>query len=317
MTRDGQQPWTVHGLDDTKLELRVRERIPAGLLVERLVGSKGMARRVFAREQLRCAEGVVSRDRRLEPGELVTLHFCQEGDGGPRSGGALMTLYRDPILLAADKPAGLLVHGDGSSSDTLTARVRGMLAREAVRAAPQAVQRLDLETTGVVLFSLTQELQPRLDAQVAGHEMRKRYLAVVEGRLGGSERDWLRLDGPLARDRHDARRMRVGRTGKPSLTLARTLARSHGLSLLLVELGSGRRHQIRVHLAHAGHPLVGDTLYGGRPHADGLMLHAYEERLVHPATGEWLELRTAWPARFARLGFEEAPVALCPPVRDD
>lgn len=304
MVREGRQPWAVLGLHDTGIELRVCERILAGPMVERLVGSKTMAKRVFARGQLTCAGDVVTHARPLEPGELLTLHFCQEGDGGQRSGGKLRVLYRDPILLAVDKPAGLLVHGDGSSSDTLTARVCGMLERQGVRAMPQAVQRLDVETTGVVLFSLAQELQPRLDAQVAGHEMHKRYLAVVEGRLAGSERDWLRLDGPLARDRHDARRMRVGRTGKPSLTLVRTLARHDGLSLLLVELGSGRRHQIRVHLAHAGHPLVGDALYGGRPHAEGLMLHAFEERLLHPATGEWLELRTPWPARFARLGFE-------------
>ncbi|MBQ1839777.1 MAG: RNA pseudouridine synthase, partial [Atopobiaceae bacterium] len=99
--------------------------------------------------------------------------------------------------------------------------------------------------------------------QVAGHQMSKRYLAVVRGSL--PKDDWLELDGPIARDRHDARKMRVGRTGKPSLTRVRTLAHSGGRSLVLVELLSGRRHQIRVHLAHAGHPIVGDALYGGRP----------------------------------------------------
>ena len=220
----------------------------------------------------------------------------------PRAGA-----YRDPFLMAVDKPAGILVHGDGTGARTLTDGVAALLGREGVPAAPQAVQRLDVDTTGVVLFSLAPEFQPALDALVASHDMRKRYLAVVEGSFDAGVR---RLDAPLGRDRHDARRMRVSAGGKPALTLVTVLARRGGRSLLLLELGTGRCHQIRVHLAHAGHPIVGDALYGraaggrsgGRATgAGGLMLHAVCEELAHPATGEALRLEAGWPARFGKF----------------
>lgn len=217
-------------------------------------------------------------------------------------------IYEDEALLAWDKPAGILVHGDGTGARTLTDVVIAHLARKGRGdARPQAVQRLDVETTGLVLFSLDRATQPALDAQVAGHGMRKRYLAVVAGRPPWAERD---VRAPIGRDRHDARRMRVCRPGrgKPAETLVRRVAAAGGRSLLLVELLSGRRHQIRVHLASLGFAVAGDGLYGtpadvACARGGGLMLHAWREDLTHPVSGEPLALRTPWPERFSRLGF--------------
>ena len=170
---------------------------------------------------------------------------------------ALDVIYEDEVLLVADKPAGILVHGDGTGVRTLTDLVADHLAATGrPDARPQAVQRLDVGTSGLVLFSLDKATQPALDAQVAGHAMAKRYLAVVQGRFPSGDKV---IEQPLGRDRHDARRMRVcapGR-GKPALTRVRRLAYAGGRSLLAVELGSGRKHQIRVHLARLGFPIVG------------------------------------------------------------
>ena len=210
-----------------------------------------------------------------------------------------VVVYEDEFLLAVDKPAGLLVHGDGSGSPTLTDLVREHLAGEGRPTGDvQAVQRLDVDTTGLVLFSLDKSVQAALDAQVAGRGMRKRYLAVVRGSF---PKGTVRIDRPIGRDRHDAHRMRVSATGKPSVTLAERLGEAGGRSVLRVELLSGRRHQIRVHLSSMGFPIVGDVLYGGARSGEGLMLHALEERLAHPVTGDDLLLRTELPARFARL----------------
>lgn len=206
-------------------------------------------------------------------------------------------IYEDEVLLACDKPAGVLVHGDGTGRRTLTDLVADHLASEGRAATrPQAVQRLDVETTGLVLFSLDRSTQPALDAQVAGHGMEKAYLAVVAGRFPWRERD---VRAPIGRDRHDARRMRACRPGqgKPAQTRVRLIASRGGSSLLLVELGSGRRHQIRVHLASLGFPIVGDALYGGARSTRGLLLHAWRETLDHPVTGERLRLETPWPER--------------------
>lgn len=225
-------------------------------------------------------------------------------------------LYEDEWLVAVDKPAGIIVHGDGTGAVTLTDLVAAHLEAEGVGSeALQAVQRLDRETTGVVCFSLDKDVQPKLDALVAGHGMHKRYLAVVSGDVTWECR---RFDGPIARDRHDARRMRVGEGGKPAETRAVCKARTSAgttrggasvHSLLLVELRTGRRHQIRVHLSTDGHPIVGDVLYGGERSEDGLMLHAFEEEFDHPVTGEHLVIRAPWPHRFDRWFCEGDVVA--------
>ena len=208
----------------------------------------------------------------------------------------LRIIYEDEVLLACDKPAGILVHADGTGARTLTDIVAEHLAAEGRTAHPQAVQRLDVETTGLVLFSLDKATQGALDAQVAGHGMRKRYLAVVAGRFPWANRV---VNAPIGRDRHDARRMRVCRPGqgKSAETRVTRLSEKGGRSLLLVELVTGRRHQIRVHLASLGFPLVGDALYGGARSASGLLLHAWSEDVIHPVSGERLHLETAWPER--------------------
>ena len=222
--------------------------------------------------------------------------------------GRLAVVYEDDVLLAVDKPAGMIIHADGTDAAalTLTDLVEEHLAAEGrTGLRPQAVQRLDRPTTGLVLFSLDRAVQPALDAQVAGHDMHKRYLAVVSGRFPWAERD---VDAPIGRDRHDARRMRACRPGqgKPALTRVLRVETAGGRTLLLVELGSGRKHQIRVHLASIGHPVVGDELYGGAPEEMGLLLHAWSEDVVHPLGGECLHLQTAWPER---LWPDRAPLA--------
>lgn len=204
-------------------------------------------------------------------------------------------VFRDQWLLAVDKPAGILVHGDGTGASNLTDLVRDSLGCEAA----QPVQRLDVETTGIVLFSLDKAVQPALDALVAGHDMEKRYLAVVPA---GFPDGVTRVDRAIGRDRHDARRMRVSKTGKPALTTFTPLARKGRETLLLCGLATGRRHQIRVHLASLGFPIVGDSLYGGRSSRDGLMLHAYEEAFDHPVTGNHLRITTEVPKRFSPWG---------------
>lgn len=215
-------------------------------------------------------------------------------------------VYEDEVLLAWDKPAGIIVHGDGTGAPTLAGVVADHLAAEGrAGVRPQAVQRLDRETTGLVLFSLDAATQPALDAQVAGHAMNKTYLAVVAGRVPWAEKV---VRSPIGRDRHDACRMRVCRPGmgKPAETRVRRIAEKGGRTLLAVTLVTGRRHQIRVHLASLGHPIVGDALYGGPRSAAGLMLHAWREELDHPVTGEHLRLETAWPTRL----WPERPSAL-------
>lgn len=231
------------------------------------------------------------------------------GRTGSGAGIGPAILYEDDWLIAVDKPAGLIVHGDGTGAPTLTDAVRALLAaRDGAEAAAglQAVQRLDRDTTGIVLFSKVKDVQPALDRMVADRSLEKNYLAIACGRIPWGER---RLTGAIGRDRHDARRMRVSPTGKPARTDARVLARRAGqgrvpaCSLVEVRLHTGRRHQIRVHLASEGFPLLGDELYGSGRAATAfpLMLHAWRLAFEHPVTGERVVIEAPVPERFERL----------------
>ena len=217
-------------------------------------------------------------------------------------------LYTSATLLAVDKPTGIIVHGDGTGVTTLTDLVRNAVAAErlagvdpACAPALQALQRLDRATSGIVLFSVCKQTQAAYDRMLAEHACEKRYLAIVHGRVPWREHTFT---DPIGRDRHDARRMRVSRTGKAACTCARVLdmrcVRDQWLSLLEVQIETGRKHQIRVHLAHAGFPLLGDELYG-RPDPRGLMLHAHTLRFADPVSGEAVNITAPAPARLRAL----------------
>ena len=216
-------------------------------------------------------------------------------------------LYESDTLLAVDKPAGIIVHGDGTGAPTLTDGVRVLLRERGGqdgdrRAADlQALQRLDRETSGIVLFSVDKCTQAAYDRMIADHRITKRYLAVVCGAPSWRTRTFT---GPIGRDRHDARRMRVSCTGKPATTHARVLAqtrvRGRMLTLLDVAIETGRKHQIRVHLSHAGLAIAGDALYGTADPA-GLLLHAAHLSFDDPVAGEPIVIDAPVPDRIRRL----------------
>jgi 23S rRNA pseudouridine1911/1915/1917 synthase len=248
--------------------------------------------------------GPASRLVQDEEVELVPA-YPSASPRGPAAPQPAAVLYDDPFVVAVAKPAGLLVHGDGTGAPTLTDGVAAWRREQDGVAFVQALHRLDVETTGAVLFSKTVEFQPAFDALVAGSGLHKRYLVVADGVL---ERRRCSCREPLARDRHDASRMRASRpgTGQDAWTDFELLdvAPDASCCLLAAELHTGRRHQIRVHLSHLGHPVVNDPLYGRVVTPDGLMLHAFELRFEHPVTHEPVCVRTPWPKRFTRWFFE-------------
>lgn len=234
----------------------------------------------------------------------------------------LEILYQDEYLLAVNKPAGIIVHADGTNEPSLTDAVCEKLSAlesptEVDFSQVQAINRLDRETTGIVLFSLKKETQSQFDQLIASKELSKEYLAAVKGAF---EPNKLLIDKAIGKDRHDAQKMRVSATGKPSQTEVRLIkvassAQGQTHSLLLVSLLTGRKHQIRVHLSSLGFPLIGDTLYGGvsslqrgakkKHKQQSLMLHAYCVEFIHPVTGVKIVIKTDIPERFSYFGVLE------------
>lgn len=207
-------------------------------------------------------------------------------------------IHEDPQLLVLDKPAGLLcVPGRGEDKqDCLSARVQ--------RRWPEAlvVHRLDMATSGLVLMARDLATQRALGDAFAARQVWKRYEAVVDGRA--DEKHWQAIDAPMMADWPRRPLQKIDAAGKPSLTRWRTLglrpgpAEGEWASHLLLEPYTGRSHQLRLHLAHIGHPILGDALYGDarvQARAPRLLLHATVLQLRHPATGEALRFESPAP----------------------
>jgi 23S rRNA pseudouridine1911/1915/1917 synthase len=225
----------------------------------------------------------------VSPGELTPLKA--EPEDLP-----VEILYEDAAVLAVDKPAGLVVHaGAGQHSGTLVNRLVHRfqaLSQLGGELRPGIVHRLDKDTSGVLLVARNDAAHRALAAQFAGRTVEKTYLALVHGSVRTESG---RIAKPIARD--PVRRTRMTArlaTGRQALTEFRVLRRFDKFTYLEVRIGTGRTHQIRVHLASIGHPVAGDRLYGA-PAARRLFLHAWRIGFDSPASSERVRVESPLP----------------------
>ncbi|HEX9419454.1 MAG TPA: RluA family pseudouridine synthase [Methylomirabilota bacterium] len=229
----------------------------------------------------------------------------------------LTIVFEDAHVLVVDKPAGMVTHpGAGRSTGTLAAAALAHAPEIAGIGGPRRpgiVHRLDKGTSGLIVLAKSRLAYDSLTAQLQRRTMSRRYLCLAHGAI--AQQDGM-IDAPLARDPRSRVRMAVARagTGRRAVTRFRVLERFAGYTYLECRLETGRTHQIRVHLASLGHPLVGDATYGARRSrppdtlpADlvedlgGVALHAAGLSFLHPVTGESVDLSSPLPNRITRL----------------
>lgn len=212
-------------------------------------------------------------------------------------------LYEDDFCLVVHKPAGMAVHPDGSGSDTtLDHLVAGHYAASGGGIAVRHIHRLDKDTTGPVLYAKNEYAQLVLDEDMRSKDISRRYAAIAEGAVPA---ELTVIDAPIGRDRHHASRRRVSPGGQPAVTRITGREVLRGATALQVELETGRTHQIRVHLSYAGHPLIGDDLYGGPrwglAEPGRQALHGEALAFRHPWTRELTVVADPWPEDMLRL----------------
>ena len=233
----------------------------------------------------------------VEPAEAPPLRAVPEAI-------PLAVLYEDQDLVAIDKPAGMVVHaGAGVHSGTVVNALLyrfGALSGVAGALRPGIVHRLDRYTSGVLLVAKNDDAHRRLAEQFSGRQIEKVYLALVHGKV---KHESGRMDRPIARDPVRRTRMTARlESGRAAWSEYRVLRRFERFTLLEVRIGTGRTHQIRVHLSSIGHPVAGDPLYGapakveGRPPLGRFFLHARRIRFHQPSTGEEVVVESPLPA---------------------
>ena len=277
--------------------------------------SRSQIQRWIDEGRLLMGGSVPSQKLRLKGGETIDLPadgIATASDSQPQKI-PLDIVYQDNQIIVINKPAGLVVHpGAGNPDGTL---VNGLLHLDPVLAQlPRAgvVHRLDKDTSGLLVVARTEAARLDLVEQLAERSVKRDYLAVVNGRMisGGT------VDAAIGRSTGDRRRMNVAEGGKTAVSHYRVEERYRAHTLLRVTLETGRTHQIRVHMAHIRHPLIGDPVYGGRQHTPKgaspelvaavrgfgrQALHATRLGLLHPATGEYMEWEVPLPEDMQQL----------------
>jgi 23S rRNA pseudouridine1911/1915/1917 synthase len=237
----------------------------------------------------------------VRPGEVIEVDVPDQLPPAPaRSTAQFEIAYQDEHLLVVDKPAGVVVHpARGNRSGTLAQALEGVAAggEEPWRAG--IVHRLDRDTSGLLVVAKSEGAHRALRGLLASRRIHREYLALVEGQVEARSGT---IEAPIGRDRRDPLLVSIDtdtpRDARTHFRLERLLP---GASLLRVELETGRTHQIRVHMAAIGHPIVGDRQYGGRA-ADGLtrqFLHATRLRFAHPVTGDEIDVMSELPPDLA------------------
>ena len=216
-------------------------------------------------------------------------------------------LYEDADVLVVNKPKGMVVHpAPGHYSGTLVNAVvyhcKGNLSGINGVLRPGIVHRIDRDTTGSLIICKNDHAHNVIAAQLKEHSITRKYRAIVCGVIAS---DHGTVQAPIGRDPKERKRMAVNEiSGKPAVTHYKVLQRFKGYTYIECQLETGRTHQIRVHMASIGYPLLGDEVYGGRKsayHTEGQTLHAMVIGFIHPSTGEYKEVTAPLPEYFERL----------------
>ncbi|MCR5295540.1 MAG: RluA family pseudouridine synthase [Lachnospiraceae bacterium] len=270
--------------------------------------SRTYLQKLFGEGRVEVSGKTIKGSRKMKTGELVSVRIPapEELKALPEDI-PLSILYEDEELLIVNKPKGMVVHpAPGNLSGTLVNAVlfhcRDELSGINGVLRPGIVHRIDKNTTGSLIVCKTDAAHRLIAGQLKDHSIHRLYRGIVCGRIA---EDSFTVEGNIGRDQRDRKKMTVVREGgKPALTHGRVLERFRNYTYCEFRLETGRTHQIRVHMAHIGHPLLGDDVYGPKKcpfSLEGQTLHAMTIGFVHPGTKEYVEFSAPLPDYFKDL----------------
>ena len=269
--------------------------------------TRSQAARLIAEGRVRVNGKPAAKSARLSGGETVTVDVPQLRETAlPPQDIPLDVVYEDDDVIVVNKPTGLVVHPapghpDGTLVNALLHHCGDSLSGIGGEKRPGIVHRIDRDTSGLIIAAKNDAAHLALSAQLKDHSLSRTYECLVTGNM---KQDSGTVDAPIGRSSADRKKMAVVPTGRRAVTHWEVVARYPGVTHLRCRLETGRTHQIRVHMAHIGHPILGDTVYGAKkpvPGLTGQCLHATGLRFVHPRTGEPVELHCPLPPEFTAM----------------
>ena len=215
-------------------------------------------------------------------------------------------VYEDTDIIVVNKPKGLVVHPangnpDGTLVNAIMAICKESLSGIGGELRPGIVHRLDKDTSGLLIVAKNDKAHIKMSEQIKNREVEKIYIALVRGVVGEEEAT---IDMPIGRSNKDRKKMAIVKEGKQAITHFKVLKRYPKYTLLEIKIDTGRTHQIRVHLAEIGHPVIGDTVYSNGKNnfgVEGQMLHAKSLKFKHPITGKQMYLTAELPEYFKKI----------------
>ena len=269
--------------------------------------TRSQAARLIAEGRVRVNGKPAAKSARLSGGETVTVDVPQLRETAlPPQDIPLDVVYEDDDVIVVNKPTGLVVHPapghpDGTLVNALLHHCGDSLSGIGGEKRPGIVHRIDRDTSGLIIAAKNDAAHLALSAQLKDHSLSRTYECLVTGNM---KQDSGTVDAPIGRSSADRKKMAVVPTGRRAITHWEVVARYPGVTHLRCRLETGRTHQIRVHMAYIGHPILGDTVYGAKkpvPGLTGQCLHATGLRFVHPRTGEPVELHCPLPPEFTAM----------------
>ena len=269
--------------------------------------TRSQAARLIAEGRVRVNGKPAAKSARLSGGETVTVDVPQLRETAlPPQDIPLDVVYEDDDVIVVNKPTGLVVHPapghpDGTLVNALLHHCGDSLSGIGGEKRPGIVHRIDRDTSGLIIAAKNDAAHLALSAQLKDHSLSRTYECLVTGNM---KQDSGTVDAPIGRSSADRKKMAVVPTGRRAVTHWEVIARYPGVTHLRCRLETGRTHQIRVHMAYIGHPILGDTVYGAKkpvPGLTGQCLHATGLRFIHPRTGEPVELHCPLPPEFTAM----------------
>lgn len=294
----GDGRWAEHAVRPDEGGSTVREILAgplgvSGRMIQKLTRSAG----------IRLNRRATHLKQRVRPGDVVAARVAREEESGLEPEAMeLRVVHEDDDVLVLDKPPLLLVHPvSPGQRGTLAHGVAHHFAEQGVRARVRPVHRLDRDTSGLLLIAKTAYAHQFLDRELRERTLARGYLAFAGGAVREDEGV---VDASIGRHPTQRHLRAVDAAGERAVTRFRVVRRFAAATLAEVELDTGRTHQIRVHFAHLGHPLLGDRQYGGAevPGLRRQALHAHRLSFVHPGSRERLHFEAALPADLQQLG---------------